>query len=305
MTEYERWSLTRLSKLSGDVDLNLYTAQTVLDSGIDRKVEPTGSRSVYFRTSTAKLGKGVGQAIRSVVPLIFTSSYKCLDLFVEWFLEINGENHTGNRWTFGEKISKIGSISLDKIPYSPAIFQKYPSIFNCLVNIYSELIDYRHSIIHKNNFELSNSSLIIYDKSDNSYTFRSDELFSFSGSILISIDAIVRGTFDFVTERQLKSMLDNLSFIHNTPNFDVTNHEAPLIRCPLEPLGTNPYEWDVPTDEIQKVSLVREGNDFWMNFVGLHNDDAVSEWLVPGDELVEYLDSELILPVEHFQEYRV
>lgn len=42
-----------------------------------------------------------------------------------------------------------------------------------------------------------------------------------------------------------------------------------------------------------------------MNFVGLHNGNTVSEWLVPGDELVDYLDLELILPTEQFQEYGV
>lgn len=292
MTEYERWSLTQLSELSGDMDLNLYTAQTVLDSGIDREIEPDGSRHLYLRGDTASVGKGVGQAIRSVVPLIFTSSYKCLDLFVEWFLEINGENHTGNRWGFEEKISKINSISFADFPNIPKIFQKDPNILNCLVDIYTEMTDYRHSIIHKNKFELTGSNLIVYNRCDDSYSFRNDELFSFSGSIIISINAIVMGTFDFVTDRQLKSMLDNLSFIHDTPNFDATNHEAPLIRCPMEPIETNPYEWKVPADIIQELPPVKKGKDFWMNFVGSHNENTVSEWLVPGDELVDYLDLE-------------
>jgi hypothetical protein len=81
LTEYERWSLTRLAELSGNIDLERYTVDTLVDKPIDREIALDGNRIAYVRASISSGGSGVDQVISDITPLIFASSYKCLDLF--------------------------------------------------------------------------------------------------------------------------------------------------------------------------------------------------------------------------------
>lgn len=42
------------------------------------------------------------------------------------------------------------------------------------------------------------------------------------------------------------------------------------------------------TGEFVVVPLHDE--NFWLNLVGLHNGDVASEWMIPGDEVMESLE---------------
>jgi hypothetical protein len=235
LTEYERWSLTRLAELSGNIDLEKYTVNTLAEKHISREVALDGSRTVYLRATGSSGGSGVDQVISDITPLIFASSYKCLDLFIEWFLKSNGRSSSGTSedWRFSEKISEMESLDFDDTPNIPRIFQNDKRILEAISNLYTELEEYRHSIIHDMNFHLNDSKLIVEDGSSGSYVFGGEELFSFAGVISVSIEAIISDTHDYVTKRQLTTMLDNLTAIHSVPRFDLTGHEAPII-CSVE-----------------------------------------------------------------------
>lgn len=308
LTEYERWSLTRLAELSGNIDLEKYTVDTLVEKPINREVAVDGKRTAYLRATGSIGGSGVDQVISDITPLIFASSYKCLDLFVEWFLKINGRNSSGTSddWRFSEKISEMGTLNFDDTPNLPEIFQTDERILEAISNLYIELEEYRHSIIHDMGFKLNDSKLIVEDGSGGSYVFGGEELFSFAGVISVSIEAIISDTHDYVTKRQLTTMLDNLTDIHNVPRFDLTGHEAPIIYSPMEPAEKNPYRWVPLTEEISQITPVAEGDeDFWLNLVGLHNGDVVSEWMIPGDEVTESLEPGFDVSSGDFQQYSV
>ncbi|WP_152419902.1 hypothetical protein [Natrialba hulunbeirensis] len=307
VTDYERWSLKNLAELSGDVDLDLYTVAKLKNKPPSREVTLEGGRSVYLRTSTATIGgSGVEEAIRNISPLIFASTYKCLDLFIEWLLEINGQNPPGGRWTFEKKTDRIAALISQGPSSLPQIFATDTDALECLSNLYIELEDYRHSVIHRSDFEVVNGKLVISDEAGTSHTFLKEELFCFAGSVLVSIDAIVNGTYDYVTERQLKTLLDRLSDIHGVPEFDLTRYDSEIIKCPMEPIQVEPFEWEPPIDDISKVAPVKNRDEnFWLNLKGLQNGELVTEWLIPGDAAMDYLDQGFTIPADEFDEYIV
>ncbi|MFD1569555.1 hypothetical protein [Halorubrum laminariae] len=306
-TEYERWSLENLAELSGDVDIGLYTVTKLDDKPPSREVTLEGKRKAYVRVPPRTLGgSGVEEAIHNISPLIFASTYKCLDLFIEWFLEINGQNPTGNRWTFDKKTDQITSVISQGPPSLPQIFATDIDVLECLSNLYIELEDYRHSIIHKSDFEVVNGTLVVSDETGTTHTFLNEELFCFAGLVLVCINAIVNGTYDYVTERQLKTLLDHLSEIHGRPEFDLTRYDSEIIKCPMEPIRLKPFEWEPPIEEISKLAPVTEGNeDFWLNLIGLQNGEIITEWLIPGDIAMDYCDQKFIVPINEFDKYVV
>lgn len=308
MTEYERWSLTSLAELSGDIKLEKYTVETLVDRPTDRELTSDGQRVAYVRTSSSIGGRGVDRVISDITPLIFVSSYKCLDLFVEWFLEINGINPTGSNddWTFNNKVNKISSLELNNNPNIPSIFESNPQIFTYMSNIYTELEEYRHSIIHGMNFEVNNSTLIINNNYDESYVFGVEELFSFAGVVSVCIDTIITDTYDYVTVRQLATMFDNLSYVHSLPDFSLTDYESPIIRVCMEPIEMEPYRWEPTVEQINNFHPVDEDNrDFWLNLVGLHNENIINEWMIPGDRVAEPLESGFNLSSGDLQKYTI
>jgi hypothetical protein len=198
------------------------------------------------------------------------------------------------------------TLDFDDMPNVPAIFQAEERILEAISNIYIEIEEYRNSIIHDMRFNVNGSKLIVEDGSGGSYVFGAERLFSFAGVISVSIEAIISDTHDYVTKRQLTTMLDNLDDIHNVPCFDLTEHEAPIIRSPMEPAEKNPYRWEPLTEEILQVSPVAEGDgNFWLNLVGLHNGDVVNEWMVPGDEVMKSLELGFDVSSGDFQQYSV
>jgi len=308
LTEYERWSLTRLAELSGNIDLEKYTVDTLVEKPVDREVALDGNRTVYLRATGSIGGNGVDQLISDITPLIFASSYKCLDLFIEWFLKINGRSSSGTSddWRFSEKISEIETLDFNETPNVPGIFQSDERILEAISNLYTELGEYRHSIIHDMNFQLNDSKLIVEDGLGGSYVFGGEELFSFAGVISVAIEAIISDTHDYVTKRQLTMMLDNLGDIHNVPSFDLTGHEAPIIYSPMETAEKDPYRWVPLTKEILQIDPVAKGDEnFWLNLVGLHNGDVVSEWMIPGDEVMESLKPGFDVSSGDFQQYSI
>ena len=306
-TDYERWSLENLAELSGDVDLDLYTVSKLSDKSSSREVTLDGGRKVYARASSVTIGgSGIEKAIRNISPLIFASTYKCLDLFIEWFLEINGQNPPGSRWTFNKKTDRITTLISQGPSALPQIFATDTDVLECLSNLYIELEECRHSIVHNSDFEVVNGKLMVSDGTGRSHTFSNEELFCFAGSVSVSINAIVNGTYDYVTERQLKTLLDRLSDIHGVPEFDLTRHNSELIKCPMEPIQVEPFEWEPPTEDLSELAPVKKGDgDFWLNLIGLQNDELVTEWLIPGDLALDYLDQGFTVPIDEFDEYVV
>jgi len=74
---------------------------------------------------------------------------------------------------------------------SPQYFQTNERILEAISNLYIELEEYRHSIIHDMEFKLNDSKLIVEDGSGGSYVFGGEELFSLAGVISVSIEAII------------------------------------------------------------------------------------------------------------------
>jgi hypothetical protein len=306
-TEYERWSLKNLAELSGDVDLELYTVTKLDNKSPSREVTLEGERKTYLRGGTVTIGgSGAEDAIRNISPLIFASAYKCLDLFIEWLLEINGQNPSGDRWTFEKKTGRITNLVNQGPSSLPQIFATDTDVLECLSNLYIELEDYRHSIIHRSDFEVVNGKLVVSDEAGTSHTFLNEELFCFAGSVLVSINTIVNGTCDYVTERQLKTLLDRLSDIHGVPEFDLTRYNSEIINCPMEPVQVEPFEWKPPIEDILKFAPVKSGDeDFWLDLKGLQNGELVTEWLIPGDVATDYLDQGFTVPINELDGYVV
>lgn len=305
-TEYERWSLRALADLSGDVNLEILTVGKLEGQSPGRKITLSGNRHAYVSASVGIGAAATDEAIQNMSPLIFVSSYKTLDLFIEWILEINGESTTGGRWTFSEKIDRINELISQGMSTVPYGIDSDFRVIECIADIYSELVDYRHSVVHNSKFQVNNSTLLIEDDSGNTYSIDEKELFSLAGAIIVTIDSIIQDAYDYVSERQIKSLLDNLAFIHSQPQFGLTDYDSEKIECPMEPLQINPYRWEPQLDLLRDLAPVKKNSpNFWLHAVGLHNNNVISEWLIPGDAVEDLLDSGLILPKPQFSEYQL
>jgi hypothetical protein len=239
----------------------------------------------------------------NIAPLIFTSSYKCLDLFIKWLLESNGQTPRDKNWNFCDKISSIAEFELSDNENIPSIFNMEERIFDCLECLYKKLKKYRHSIVHSYKFKVNDSSLSISDGDGSKYTFERKEMFSLAGVVSICIDTIIEDSYDYVTLRQLATMLDTLSYVHNCRNFDLTDHESRKIRVRVNPIETDPHVWELTSTQRDKLSDWHK--PFWLHLVGPDNEGIRDEWIIPIDSRGASLEDVVNISFDDFEKYKI
>ena len=147
--DYELWLLNQLAEyqiFDGGTDI----ATLKIRSGkLDTTILDSGEESVPWSRITA-----------DITPLVFTASYKMLDMIFEWILE---ENHSAGNikkvpWGFTDKLDLLKNKS--KLQYPP-LFTTQKYLHSHSEALFSQLLPYRNEIVHNKAFSICKDKLIL------------------------------------------------------------------------------------------------------------------------------------------------
>ncbi|MDA1568748.1 hypothetical protein PDK93_22080 [Bacillus cereus] len=213
---YERWLLkdytTRLEHF-----LKLPSSRTVTFhlSGLQM-------HQLKFQDSFGQ--QDVQKIIEKLSPLIFVTTYKCLDMVFEWILQANLKEVP---YQFAKKIqilnTKKNTIKL------PIELQLNIDLFNIYLKFYDVLRVYRNSVTHGAWGDNVNGNLS-FDFTLNGRLFQKnisfEEIINLAESILLLTDLLIKKENIEYTVTTIKFLLNQLTNIHQLSKFNV---QSPLI----------------------------------------------------------------------------
>jgi hypothetical protein len=208
-TEYEAWFLEAVYEI---VD------QRIAASKPDQFVyRPSGEPpvSVKYASSHIMIGDWRGGFLKVGAPLVFVTTFKLLDMLIEWVLVQNGNASTHR---FAEKIKALkGAVQF------PTLVETRPWLRERLCALYKQLDPLRGTIIHNRHFKSASSSLEISSTRGGTVgpvvTISEADLRNLT-LVLVSVIRCLQGmwTIDAFEEKRLRRSLDELTHLHKLPD---------------------------------------------------------------------------------------
>lgn len=206
---------------------------------------PNGSRPVCVKYATTgiRIGDWRGSFLKEGAPLVFMTTFKLLDMLIEWVLVQNGSISTHR---FADKIKALaGPVQF------PTLVESRPWLRKRLCALYSYLDPFRGTIIHDRRFTSANGSLEVSStrgkKNGPAATISEADLRNLS-LVLVSVIRYLQTiwTIDAFEEKRLRRSLDELTHLHKLPSLG----QLPPIR-----LTVRLFVWDEEsiTFDIAKV----------------------------------------------------
>lgn len=218
-TEYEAWLLEAVYAI---------VEQDLFPSWPDGVIYPVGkSKALFF-------GYGRGNAIigdwrpgflNAGAPLVFVSTFKLLDMLIEWVLEENGVSST---FHFQQKLQHLNGS-----PIFPAVIESRVWLKERLAGLYSTLEPLRGTIIHDKHFTATDGAIRVASTKKGVV----GALVEISASLLrklavtiVSLLKYVDGTWhlDEFREKTLRRDLDELAAFHGLP---LLGQKPPFHTC--------------------------------------------------------------------------
>lgn len=289
--DYEYWSLNELE--------NQYDAFpdeggrfTIEDGGLGATVKAGPARTSQSR---------VREVIQSLYPLVFASSYKCIDMIIEWILEEN-RGISNHKWGYRDKYNMANS-DFPGILQLPMTIS--PEIFERLLILYDELMDHRHAVIHRHEFDINDGDFIVEDSAGAKYEFDDTQLFSFAKTGAVSAETILDDSINETQEREIKRYLDNLNFVHERGTFDIAAPWSPTIEYHAKMVEVEPLQWEVDMDKVQKAEDSTSAKGYYLYIIGKLNEEIVYEWKIPNEDVPNRENLELNEDSDDFDEFRL
>lgn len=237
-TEYESWFLEAVYEL---VDNRLFP------SWPDAVIYPLGKKKAHFivfgRLSINLFSSDWRPGFLSVgAPLVFISTFKLLDMLIEWILRENGNSST---FRFQEKLKQLNSSLI-----YPSAIESRTWLKERLTGLYTTLEPLRGTIIHDKHFTATDGAVRVASSKKGvigaPVEITAAHLRLLARTI-ISVLRYVDGTWHFnnFSEKVLRHDLDELAALHGLP---LLGQKAPLHTCVRvfsidpDPLNTNPIE---------------------------------------------------------------
>ncbi|WP_312807485.1 hypothetical protein [Comamonas sp.] len=181
---------------------------------------PYAEKIQYSRSfmTTCSLSETYRSQFRSTIaPMLFVTSFKILDMIVEWVVESNRQPVP---LQFKKKIDILSGSSTFKLP---DIFINHPWLKTTLINLYKELCDFRNVIVHRKTFTNSNGVLHMefQDKDPNKTVKKINltdtdiaNISEFSASL---VNLLLKGKINMHEELFLQICADKLPHVHHLP----------------------------------------------------------------------------------------
>lgn len=160
--------------------------------------------------------------INAMMPLTFIASFKALDMVFEWIFE---ENCINVPWSFKGKVKLLKKESNLQLP---PLFKSQPYLYIYAKALFCQLLPYRHEVVHKNSFSVSEDTLTLSSSEQGtSLTLSSKQV----DHLVHFVHALVRALVgDIVIDRNkdmlLRYYLDVLGSVHGLDTF---NQQVPLF----------------------------------------------------------------------------
>ncbi|MGB5097002.1 MAG: hypothetical protein WBN82_03730 [Porticoccaceae bacterium] len=218
-TEYEAWFLEAVYSL---------IEQELFPSWPDGVVYPAdGSKVLFFG-----YGRGNGVIcdwrsgfLNAGAPLVFVSTFKLLDMLIEWILEENG---VPSKFRFQEKVQH-----LKNSPVFPAVIETRSWLKERLIGFYRTLEPLRGTIIHDKHFTSADGAIQISRSKKGIIGSPVDITAARLRKLACTIMSILRyidGTWhlDELREKILRHDLDELIALHGLPSL---GQKLPFHTC--------------------------------------------------------------------------
>lgn len=232
-TEYETWLLEAVYAL---------VEQEIFQSWPDAVVYPADkSKAQFFGYARGNIVLGDWRPgfLNAGSPLVFVSTFKVLDMLIEWVLEQNGVSST---FRFQQKLKHLRDS-----PVFPQIIESRPWLKERLTGLYSTLEPLRGTIIHDKHFTAMDGSIRVSSSKNGVIGTAVDVSASHLRKLAVTIVSVLRyvdGTWqlDDVREKSLRHDLDELVTLHGLP---LLGQKPPFHMCVRVYLtGSNPLQVD-------------------------------------------------------------
>lgn len=293
--DYEQWALNELESEYGAFPDRL--GSMIIENERLSVKELTG---LTVRVSQSR----VEDVIQRLYPLIFAASYKCLDMIVEWILEENTGKYN-QQWGYTDKNEDVNRLFYTGSLHLPPVFSQDPDIFERLLRLYGPLMDHRHAVVHRHDFEVANGEFAVKDKHGTPYSFIDVQLFSFAKAGTVSAEILLDNTMAKDQERELKHYLDNLDFVHKQSRFDIAAPWSPTIEYRAEAVDHNPASWEIDLDLVQQADDTTSTKGFYLKIVGKVDGRTACTWKIPSEAIPDKKTLELTEQSSDFEEYRL
>lgn len=293
--DYEQWVLNELEE-----EHNVFPDQ------LGDTVIENGGLSAKVIVGPAVMSQSrVDEVIQRLYPLVFTASYKCLDMIIEWILEENTET-LNHQWTYKHKNSEVNRMFHTGNLQLPPPLMRDTDVFERLLRLYAKLVDHRHAVVHRNQFEVKNDVFSVENDSGTPYDFDATQLFSFAKTGTVSAEVLLDNSISDDQERALKRYLDNLDFIHGQETFNIAPPWAGTIKYPIEAEDHDPYRWEIDLDLVRTADESTPSTQgYILKIVGIHEGNTVCEWEIPSEAVPDKDRLELTKYDFDFDEYLI
>lgn len=291
---YERWALKKLE--------NEY--EVFPDEGGKIKFKADGNVEATISAKASMSQGRVEEVIESIYPLVFSGAYKSIDMTIEWLLE-ESRNQTSHKWGYTDKLDMVTKdYSKNDLPLpqwlSGPIFERF-------INLYDELREYRHSVIHGDGYTMDNGVLTVeHNDNQSDYRLNDKQLFSLGMASVECPNFIISGAPSEMEKRSLKQYFDNLDFIHEKGKFNCAVPWSQIIEYHASILSQDPIRCRVNLDEIHGNPSCSSKNDGYFLRVIADPDDIeyTIQWKIPSDEIDDSSELELTPSNNQYEEYR-
>lgn len=293
--DYELWLLNQLAEYQ------------IFDGGTD--IATLKFRSGELDTTILDSGEENfpwSRVITTIAPLVFTASYKILDMIFEWILE---ENHSvGNikkvPWGFKDKLKLLKGNP--KLQYPP-LFTTSKHLHSYSEALFCQLLPYRNEIVHNKAFSVCKDQLILSSSEDQNIRLTLSR--AQIGCLVRFVVALARALagvieVDVHRDRLLKYYLDPLKTAHGLKDFK--QQKPPLVNVELEEVPDRCGSFSVNLKQIRDIVSTKSSIQdvvFNLTVQAVDGKSLIATWYFKGED-VPPLD-EVTFNKGSYKEHRV
>jgi hypothetical protein len=239
-------------------------------------------KSIVYGSAHLILGDWRPKFLEVGTPLVLVTTFKLLDMLIEWVLVQNGTTAT---FRFAENFAALGGPVL-----FPPLIESRPWLRERLIALYKELDPPGGTIIHDRHFQAAGGALQVSSSRRGTVgpvvTFSANDLRSFA-VVLVSVLRYVEGTWtmDLFQEKRIRRALDELAHLHRQPLLGQLPPGFLTVRVYVP--DEDPLEIDL--DRIRgDIASRRSGQDilFEVRVVAISKDgQSASAYMIGWDEL--------------------
>lgn len=234
-TEYETWLLEAVYSL---VEQDLFPIYP------DEVIYPVDSvRPVFLAYARASITIGDWRSgfLNAGAPLVFISTFKLLDMFIEWVLQVNGFPST---FRFQEKIKQLNNIPP---PTFPELIETRPWLKDRLISLYSILEPLRGTIVHDKHFTTTDGAICVARSKGKVAGPQIEISCAELRKLALTVMSVLRYVggmwfLDPYREKVLRHNMDELTNFHGLPSLEQMQPVYPTVRVystEINPLHVN------------------------------------------------------------------